>query len=137
MMSFWSFELMRPIIESLITHSVPCHCVHKTLSYRARKSCKQIPSNFLAMQCKRLSTIMDKSPWDSQSVTSIPCVSQEMSQKATLSFYKSMFPPPSPPNTLLKDQMNCALTVSTLSVGWGKGVGTYSVSSTRIQFRVC
>ena len=56
-MSFWSFELMRPIIESLIIHLVPCHCVHKTLSFRARKSCKQIPSNFLAVQCERLSRL--------------------------------------------------------------------------------
>ena len=56
-MSFWSFELMKPIIESSIIHLVPCHCVHKTLSYRARKSCKQILSNFLAMQCKRLSRL--------------------------------------------------------------------------------
>ena len=64
---------------------------------------------------------MDKSPWDSQNVTSILCVSQVLSQKAVLSFYKSMSPPPSPPNTMLKDQRNCALTVSTLSVGWGEG----------------
>ena len=71
---------------------------------------------------------MDKSPWDSQNVTSILCVSQVLSQKTVLSFYKSMSPPPSPPNTMLKDQRNCALTVSTLSVGWGEGVGTYSVS---------
>ena len=82
-------------------------------------------------------TIMDKSPWDSQNVTSILCVSQVLSQKAVLSFYKSMSPPPSPPNTMLKDQRNCALTVSTLSVGWGEGIETYSVSSARIQFRVC
>ena len=54
-----------------------------------------------------------------------------------LYFYKSMSPPPSPPNTMLKDQRNCALTVSTPSVGWGKGVGAYSVSSAQIQFRVC
>ena len=27
--------------------------------------------------------------------------------------------PPSPLDTMLKDQRNCALTVSTLSVGWG------------------
>ena len=56
---------------------------------------------------------------DSQSVTSILCVSQVMSQKAVLSFYKSMSPPPYQPNTMLKDQRNCALTVSTHSVGWG------------------
>ena len=62
-------------------------------------------------------TIMDKSPWDSQKVTSILCVSQVLSQKAVLSFYKSMSPLPSAPNTTLKDQRNCALTVSTLSVG--------------------
>ena len=68
-------------------------------------------------------TIMDKRPWDSQNVTSILCVSQVLSQKAVLSFYKSMSPPPSPPNTMLKDQRNCALTVSTLSVGWGMGEG--------------
>ena len=80
---------------------------------------------------------MDKSPWDSQKATSILYVLQVLSQKAVLSFYKSMSPPPSPPNTMLKDQRNCALTVSTLSVGWGEGVGTYSASSARVQFRVC
>ena len=79
---------------------------------------------------------MDKSPWGSQNVISILGVSQVMSQKVVLSFYKSMSPFPSPPNTMLKDQRNCALTVSTLSVGWGEGIGTYSVSSARIQFRV-
>ena len=78
---------------------------------------------------------MDKSPWDSESVTSILCVSQVMSQKALQSFYKSMSPSPSPPNTMLKDQRNCALTVLTLSVVWGERVGTYSVSSARIQFQ--
>ena len=60
---------------------------------------------------------------DSQNVTSILCVSQVLSQKAVLSFYKSMSPPPSPPNTMLKAQRNCALTVSTLSVAWGRGEG--------------
>ena len=80
---------------------------------------------------------MDKSPWDSKKATSILCVLQVLSQKAVLSFYKSMSPPPFPPNTMLKDQRNCALTVSTLSVGWGEGVGTYSASSARVQFRVC
>ena len=64
---------------------------------------------------------MDKSPWDSQNATSIQGVSQVLSQKAVLSFYKSMSSPPSPPNTMLKDQRFCALTVSTLSVGWGRG----------------
>ena len=64
---------------------------------------------------------MDKSPWDSQNVTSSLCISQVLSQKAVPSFYKSMSPPPFPPNTMLKDQRNCALTVSTLSVGWGEG----------------
>ena len=34
-----------------------------------------------------------------------------------------MSPPPSAPDTVLKDERNCALTVSTLSVGWGEGVG--------------
>ena len=70
---------------------------------------------------------MDKSPWDSQNVTSILCVSQVLSQKAVLSFYKSMSLLPSPPNTMLKDQRNCLLTISTLSVGLGEGVETYSV----------
>ena len=42
----------------------------------------------------QIQTIMDKSPWDSQNATSIPCVSQVLSQKAALSFYKSMSPPP-------------------------------------------
>ena len=48
-----------------------------------------------------------------------------------------MSPPLFPPNTMLKDQRNCALTVSTLSVGWGEWVGTYSANSARVQFRVC
>ena len=64
---------------------------------------------------------MDKSPWDSQNATSIQGVSQVLLQKAVLSFYKSMSLPPSPPNTMLKDQRNCALMASTLSVGWGRG----------------
>ena len=64
---------------------------------------------------------MDKSPWDSQNATSILCVSQVLSQKAVLSFYKSMSPPPSPPNTMLKDQRNWALMASTLAVGGGRG----------------
>jgi len=34
----------------------------------------------------KIQTIMDKSPWDSQNVTSILCVSQVLSQKAGLSF---------------------------------------------------
>ena len=64
---------------------------------------------------------MDKSPWDSQNVTSILCVSLvSYVAKAVLSSYKSMSSPPSLPNTMLKDQRNCALTVSTLSVGWGE-----------------
>ena len=76
---------------------------------------------------------MDKS----QKATSILCVSQVLSQKPVLSLYKSMSPPNSPPNTMLKDQRNCALTVSTLSVGWGEGVETYSASSAQVQFCVC
>ena len=80
---------------------------------------------------------MDKSPWDSQNVTSILCESQVLSQKAVLSFYKSIRFPRFPLNTMLKDQRNRALTVSTLSVGWGEGVGTYSASSAWVQFCVC
>ena len=38
-------------------------------------------------------TILDKSPWDSDSITAILCLSQVMSKKAVLSFYKSIFPP--------------------------------------------
>ena len=64
---------------------------------------------------------MDKSPWDSQNVTSILCVSLvSYVAKSSAVSYKSMSPPPSLPNTMLKDQRNCALTVSTLSVGWGE-----------------
>ena len=80
----------------------------------------------------QIQTIMDKSPWDSQNATSIPCVSQVLSQKAALSFYKSMSPPPSPPNTieLYLDGFNTLC-------GVGEGVGTYSASSERVQFHVC
>ena len=39
---------------------------------------------------------MEKSPWESQNVTSVLRVSSSMSQKAVLSFYKSMSPPPLP-----------------------------------------
>ena len=69
----------------------------------------------------KIQTIMDKSPLDSQNVTSVLCESQVLSQKAVLSFYKSMCPPPSPPNTMLKDQRNYALTVSTTVRGVGGG----------------
>ena len=65
----------------------------------------------------KIQTIMVKSPWDSQNVTSILCESQVLSQKAVPSFYKSMCSPPFPLNTMLRDQRNRALTVSTLSVG--------------------
>ena len=44
-----------------------------------------------------------------------------MFYKAVPSVYKSISFTPSPPNTMLKDQRNCTLTVSTLSVGWGEG----------------
>ena len=37
---------------------------------------------------------------------------------------------------MLKDQRNCALTSFNTVRGVGGGVGTYSVSSARIQFRV-
>ena len=81
---------------------------------------------------------MDKSPWDSQSVTYVLCVSQVMLQKAVVTFFKSMSPPPSPPNTMLKDQRNyCALTVSTLSVGGGRGWGHAVLVVRRYNFRVC
>ena len=44
----------------------------------------------------KIHTIMDKSRWDIQNATSIPCVPQVLSQKAVLSFHKSMSPPPLP-----------------------------------------
>ena len=80
----------------------------------------------------QIQTIMDKSPWDSQNATSIPCVSQVLSQKAALSFYKSMSPPPSPPNT-----MELCLDGFNTVCGVGEGVGTYSASSERVQLHVC
>ena len=96
-------------------------------------------SKFIGILCKTLffpylffkPTIMDKSPWDSQNVTSILCVSQVLSQKAVLSFYKSMSPPPSPPNT-----MELCLDGFNTVCGVGEGVGTYSASSELVQFRV-
>ena len=120
--------------QKILTHfyiNAEIHLIHLQMHNEAQKQAYYPFSKIFKIQ-----TIMDKSPWDSLNVTSILCVSQVLSQKAVLSFYKSMSPPPSPPNTMLKDQRNCALTVSTLSVGWGEGVGTYSVSSARIQFRV-
>ena len=43
-----------------------------------------------------LSTIMDKSPWDSQNVTSILCVSQVLSQKNSAIFLQIHVPSPLP-----------------------------------------
>ena len=41
--------------------------------------------------------------------------------KSSAVFLQIHVPSPLPiPNTMLKDQRNCALTVSTLSVGWGE-----------------
>ena len=119
-------------LNQMQTSAINCVCEFRFSSQNIfvlinENAAKTVSYLFLA------TTIMDKSPWGSQNVTSILGVSQVLLQKAELSFYKSM----SPPNTMLKDQRNCALTVSTLSVGWGKGVGTYSISSARIQFRVC
>ena len=64
---------------------------------------------------------MDKSPWDSQNVTSILCVSLvSYVAKSSAVFLQIHVFSSSLPNTMLKDQRNCALTVSTLSVGWGE-----------------
>ena len=91
-----------------------------------------LPSSCFKMQS-------DKAKWSNynhgqnslgQSVRNFNSVFHK-TQKAVLSLYNSMSPLPSPSNTMLKDQRNCALTVSTLSVGWGEGVGTCSVSSAR------
>ena len=79
-------------------------------------------------------TIMDKSPWDSQNVTSILCVSQFLSQKAVLYFYV-----PSPLLTQYNVERSKKLCLDGFNTvcGVGGGVGTYSVSSAQIQFRVC
>ena len=91
----------------------------------ATRNCKRVTANcglrFAVCLMLKISITCETYRIDSQSVTSILCVSQVMSQKAVLSFYKSMSPPPSQPNTMLKDQRNCALTVSTHSVGLGGG----------------
>ena len=57
-----------------------------------------------------------------------------------LSFEKSLtlsppLPPPHPPSlsdTMLRDQRNYGLTVSTLSVGWEEGVGRWTASRARM-----
>ena len=104
-----------PPTQKILTHvyiNAEIHFIHLQMHNEAQKQAYYPFSKIFKIQ-----TIMDKSPWDSQNVTSILCVSQVLSQKAVLSFYKSM----SPPNTVLKYQRNCALTVLTLSVGWGRG----------------
>ena len=75
------------------------------------------------MQTSKLTTIMDKSPWDSQNVTSILCVSQVLSQKAVLSFYKSMSPPPSPLPTQYNVERSKELCLDGFNTVCGVGGG--------------
>ena len=51
-------------------------------------------------------TVLDKSPWDSKSITAILCVSQVIFKKTVLSIILKMHNPSSPPSTMLKDQKN-------------------------------
>ena len=80
---------------------------------------------------------MDKSPWDSQNTTSILCVSQVLSQKAVQSFYKSMSPSPFPTQYNVERSKELCLDGFNTVCGVGEGVGMYSASSARIQFRAC
>ena len=114
----YNFPLHRETgnLNQMQTSAINCVCEFRFSSQNIfvlinENAAKTVSYLFLA------TTIMDKSPWDSQNVASILGVSQVLLQKAELSFYKSM----SPPNTMLKDQRNCALTVSTLSGGRGQG----------------
>ena len=66
-------------------------------------------------------TILDKGPWDSENITAIlqcRCITSNVVTSSAI-ILQIHNPPPSPPNTMLRDQRNCTLTVSTLSVGAG------------------
>ena len=115
--------------QKIFTHvyiNAEIHFIYLQMHNEAQKQAYYPFSKIFQIQ-----TIMDKSSWDSQNATSILCVSQVLSQKAVLSFYKSMSPPPSPPNT-----MELCLDGFNTVCGVGEGVGTYSASSERVQFRV-
>ena len=78
------------------------------------------------------------SPWDSQNVTSILNVSQVLSQKAVCAvFLKIHVPSPLPTQYNVERSKELCLDGFNIVCGVGEGVGTYSVSSARIQFRVC
>ena len=53
-----------------------------------------------------LSTILEKSHWDSSSITAVWCESQVMFRKAVLPFKKSSTPPQSPPNSDFRFQIS-------------------------------
>ena len=72
---------------------------------------------------KAESVIVDKSPWESESITAVLCITNTvLKSSAVILKIHNPPPPPSPLNTMLKDQRNCALTVSTLSLGWERAV---------------
>ena len=93
----YNFPLHRETgnLNQMQTSAINCVCEFRFSSQNIfvlinENAAKTVSYLFLA------TTIMDKSPWDSQNVTSILGVSQVLLQKAELSFYKSM----SPPNTI-------------------------------------
>ena len=80
-------------------------------------------------------TILDNSrPWDSESRHSYNsmCITSYVVKSRAVSL-QIHIPYPFP----TQYNVDCALTVSILSVGWGDGVGTCSISSAWIQFCVC
>ena len=79
---------------------------------------------------------MDKSPWDSQNVTSILCASL-VSYVAKSSAVFLQIHVPSPLLTQYNVERSKELCLDGFNTVCGVGGGTYSASSARIQFRVC
>lgn len=87
-----------------------------------------------------ITTILEKSSWDSKSTSAVLSkYPSNVRKSSTVLFLKWWTPPPSaPPNRMLKDQRNCGLTVSTLSMGWkGEGWGGVLLVERECLFSVC
>lgn len=79
------------------------------------------------------STMLNKSPWDTDAMLWINLVLQLEFEEAPLSFKKPSPTPPSPLNKMLKLGRNCTSTCPTLQFGWGEGPG--KCSCTRLVWR--
>ena len=76
--------------QKILTHfyiNAEIHFIHLQMPKQAQKQAYYPFSKIFKLQ-----TIMDKSPWDSQNVTSILCVSQVLSQKSSAVFFQIHVP---------------------------------------------